>query len=37
MGARPVAEGAKSILWAAMLPDDGPRGGFFRDGKELPW
>lgn len=37
MGARPVAEGAASILWAALLPDDGPTGGFFRDGKPLPW
>lgn len=37
MGARPVAEGAKSILWAALLPPDGPNGGFFRDGITLPW
>ena len=37
MGARPVSEGAASILWPALLPDDGPRGGFFRDGKELAW
>jgi NAD(P)-dependent dehydrogenase (short-subunit alcohol dehydrogenase family) len=37
MGARPVAEGAASILWAADLPDDGPTGGFFRDGKPLGW
>ncbi|MGL4238452.1 SDR family NAD(P)-dependent oxidoreductase [Tabrizicola sp.] len=37
MGARPVAEGAASILWAADLPNDGPTGGFFRDGKPLPW
>jgi NAD(P)-dependent dehydrogenase (short-subunit alcohol dehydrogenase family) len=37
MGARPVAEGAASILWAADLPDDGPTGGFFRDGKALAW
>ncbi|MCU0905688.1 MAG: SDR family NAD(P)-dependent oxidoreductase [Tabrizicola sp.] len=37
MGARPVAEGAASILWAADLPDDGPTGGFFRDGQPLPW
>ena len=34
---RPVQESAKSVIWAAMLPDDGPTGGFFRDGKELPW
>ncbi|MEM6896119.1 MAG: SDR family NAD(P)-dependent oxidoreductase [Pseudomonadota bacterium] len=37
MGARPVADGAASILWAARLPDDGPTGGFFRDGTPLPW
>lgn len=37
MGARPVAEGAASVVWAALLPDNGPRGGFFRDGKPLPW
>lgn len=36
-GARPVAEGAKSIVWAATLPDDGPRGGFYRDGEPLGW
>ncbi len=22
---------------AAVLPDSGPTGGFFRDGKPLPW
>lgn len=37
MGARPVAEGAASVVWAATLPDDGPRGGFFRDGHPLSW
>ncbi len=37
MGARPVAEGAASVAWAALLPDGGPTGGFFRDGKPLPW
>ncbi|MEU1386478.1 MULTISPECIES: SDR family oxidoreductase [unclassified Nonomuraea] len=36
-GGRPVAEGARSVLWAAYLPDDGPTGGFFRDGQPLPW
>lgn len=36
-GARPVAEGAKGIVWAATLPDNGPNGKFFRDGKEIPW
>jgi NAD(P)-dependent dehydrogenase (short-subunit alcohol dehydrogenase family) len=37
MGARPISEGAASVVWAAILPDDGPSGGFFRDGKSLPW
>jgi NAD(P)-dependent dehydrogenase (short-subunit alcohol dehydrogenase family) len=37
MGARPVPEGAKGVVWAATLPDDGPRGGFFRDGQPLQW
>lgn len=34
---RSVEAGAASIVWAATLPDDGPSGGFFRDGKPLPW
>ncbi len=37
MGARPAADGAASVVWAAVLGDDGPSGGFFRDGKPLPW
>ena len=37
MGARPVADGAASIVWAASTPDDGPRGGLFRDGQPLAW
>ena len=37
MGARPVAEGAAGIVWAARLPDDGPTAGFFRDGLPLGW
>ncbi|MFI7442834.1 SDR family oxidoreductase [Nonomuraea indica] len=36
-GGRPVADGASGIVWAATLPDDGPTGGFFRDGRPLPW
>jgi NAD(P)-dependent dehydrogenase (short-subunit alcohol dehydrogenase family) len=36
-GGRPVAEGAASVLWAATLDDAGPSGGFFRDGRPLPW
>jgi NAD(P)-dependent dehydrogenase (short-subunit alcohol dehydrogenase family) len=34
---RSVEEGAASIVWAATLPANGPSGGFFRDGKPLPW
>lgn len=37
MGARPVEDGAKGIVWAATLPDDGPTGGLFRDGEPIPW
>lgn len=37
MGARPVAEGAAGIVWAAALPDGGPTGGFFRDGAAIAW
>ncbi|MBW4432806.1 MAG: SDR family oxidoreductase [Pelatocladus maniniholoensis HA4357-MV3] len=36
-GGRPVEDGAAGVVWAAMLPDDGPTGGFFRDGKPLAW
>ncbi len=34
---RSVREGAEGIVWAAMLPPDGPTGGFFRDGRRVPW
>lgn len=34
---RPVSVSAKSVTWAANLPDNGPTGGFFRDGRPLPW
>lgn len=37
LGARPVSEGAKGIVWAATLGPDGPSGGFFRDGQPVPW
>ncbi|MFE2427203.1 SDR family NAD(P)-dependent oxidoreductase [Streptomyces sp. NPDC059373] len=36
-GGRPVPAGAAGIVWAALLPDNGPTGGFFRDGRPLPW
>ena len=36
-GGRPVEDGAKGIVWAATLQDNGPTGGFFFDGKPVPW
>lgn len=36
-GGRPVRDGAASVAWAALLPDEGPTGGFFRGGKPLLW
>jgi NAD(P)-dependent dehydrogenase (short-subunit alcohol dehydrogenase family) len=36
-GGRPVTAGAASVVWAAVLPDSGPTGGFFRDGRPLSW
>ena len=36
-GGRLVEAGAASVVWAATLPDSGPTGGFFRDGRPLPW
>ena len=32
-----VVDGAKGIVWAATLPDDGPCGGFFRHGAKIDW
>lgn len=36
-GGRPIEEGVKGIVWASTLPDDGPTGGFFFDGKTVEW
>ena len=36
-GGRPVQVGAARVMWAVLLDDDGPTGGFFRDGRPLPW
>jgi NAD(P)-dependent dehydrogenase (short-subunit alcohol dehydrogenase family) len=36
-GGRPVEEGAKGIIWACLLPNNGPSGGFFYDGQTEPW
>jgi NAD(P)-dependent dehydrogenase (short-subunit alcohol dehydrogenase family) len=36
MGAtKSVEDGASGIVWLATLPDDGPSGGFFRDGRPV--
>ncbi len=34
---RNLDEGVNSILWPALIDDNGPSGGFFRDGKAIPW
>lgn len=36
-GARPVADGARSVVTAALLPADSPTGTFTRDGTPLAW
>ena len=36
-GGRPVVDGAASVIWGVDLPDDGPTGGFYRDGRPLAW
>jgi NAD(P)-dependent dehydrogenase (short-subunit alcohol dehydrogenase family) len=36
MGAtKSVEDGAAGVVWLATLPDDGPTGGFFRDGQPV--
>jgi NAD(P)-dependent dehydrogenase (short-subunit alcohol dehydrogenase family) len=30
-----VEDGASGVVWLATLPDDGPTGGFFRDGEPI--
>jgi NAD(P)-dependent dehydrogenase (short-subunit alcohol dehydrogenase family) len=34
---RSTSEGAETAVWLATLPDDGPRGKFFKDREEFPW
>ncbi|MDQ2696268.1 MAG: SDR family oxidoreductase [Pseudomonadota bacterium] len=34
---RTPEQAARGIVWAATLADDGPTGGFFRDGRPIPW
>ena len=36
-GGDPVELGGARVVWAVLLPDNGPTGGFFRDGRQLPW
>lgn len=35
--ARSVEKAAETAVWLALLPHDGPTGGFFRDKKPIPW
>jgi NAD(P)-dependent dehydrogenase (short-subunit alcohol dehydrogenase family) len=30
-----VEDGASGVVWLATVPDDGPTGGFFRDGRQI--
>ena len=32
-----VDEGAKTSVWLATIPEDGPTGGYFFKGEALPW
>lgn len=34
---RSVEKGADTIVWLALLPDDGPQGGYFRDRRPIDW
>ncbi|WP_411823702.1 SDR family oxidoreductase [Leptospira sp. 'Mane'] len=34
---RTIEQGAETIVWAALLPETGASGKFFRDKKEIPW
>ena len=34
---RTVEEGADTPVWAAMLQNNGPTGGFFRDRRPIAW
>ena len=34
---RTVEQGADTAVWLALLPDDGPTGGFFQDRKQVTW
>jgi hypothetical protein len=32
-----LADGAKTSVWLATLPEDGPTGGYFHMAETLPW
>lgn len=32
-----IDDGARGIVWAATLPEDGSSGGFFRNGEPIAW
>ena len=34
---RSVEQGADTAVWLALLPDDGPQGGYFRDRQPIAW
>jgi NAD(P)-dependent dehydrogenase (short-subunit alcohol dehydrogenase family) len=34
---RTVEKGAETAVFLALLPDDGPSGGFFHDKHPIPW
>jgi NAD(P)-dependent dehydrogenase (short-subunit alcohol dehydrogenase family) len=34
---RSVEQGADTAVWLAMLPDNGPTGGYFRDRRPIAW
>ncbi|RUT25718.1 short-chain dehydrogenase [Asaia sp. W19] len=36
-GGRPAVDGARTSIDLALLAAEGPTGGFFEDGKRLPW
>jgi len=36
-GARPIPEGAASVVWGATSPELTTSGGFYRDGKAMDW
>ena len=36
---RPLSpqEAVEKLIWLTELPDDGPTGGFFSEGRRVPW